>query len=68
PLVLVSQLRRRGFRVEKLTGNFLPAPKPIMREPLKRFILSPLGSLLPTLSEVLVVKARKRGGWLRPAT
>jgi len=58
--VLVSQLVHHGFNVEKLTGNFLPAPKPLVREVLKRLVLSPLGSLLPTLSDVIIVKARKR--------
>ncbi|MEM3512141.1 MAG: class I SAM-dependent methyltransferase [Candidatus Jordarchaeales archaeon] len=58
--VLLSQLSRHGFSVEKLTGNFLPAPKPLMREPFKRLVLSPLGNLLPTLSDVLIVKARKK--------
>lgn len=59
--VLRLQLKRHGFEVEKLTGNFLPAPGPLMREPFKRFLLSPLGSLMPTLSDVIIVKARKKG-------
>nr|MDO8061628.1 class I SAM-dependent methyltransferase [Candidatus Freyrarchaeum guaymaensis] len=58
--VLKSQLKRHGFTVEKIVGNFLGAPDCLLKDWLKRLILSPLGTLMPTLSEVLIVKARKR--------
>lgn len=50
---------RHGFTVEKLTGNFLSFPDPFQKKLLRKYILSPLGTVFPTLSENIIVKARK---------
>lgn len=57
--VLKGQLEKHGFKVEKLIGNFLSFPDPLPKKPIRKYILAPLGTLLPTLSENLIVKARK---------
>lgn len=56
---LREQLNRHGFKVEKVVGNFLSLPDPLPGKPIRKYILSPLGNFFPTLSENLIIKARK---------
>lgn len=57
--VLVKQLKRHNFFVERVMGNFLSFPDPFPTKPLRKYILNPLGTFFPTLSENIIVKARK---------
>jgi len=58
---LKKQLMKHGFVVERIIGNFLSFPDPFPKKPLRRYILSYLGTIFPTFSENIIVKARKRG-------
>jgi len=41
-------------------GNSFPDPFP--KKPLRRYVLNPLGTIFPSLSENIIVKARKLQG------
>lgn len=56
---LKTQLHTHGFVIEKLIGTFLSFPDPFPKKPIRSLILSRLGTHTPTLSENLIVKARK---------
>ncbi|MCS7366864.1 MAG: methyltransferase domain-containing protein [archaeon YNP-WB-062] len=56
---LKKQLMKHGFVIERIIGNFLSFPDPFPKKPLRRYILSHLGTIFPTLSENIIVKARK---------
>ena len=57
--VLEKQILLHCFIIEKITSNFLSFPDPFPGKPLRNTIFSYLGKLLPTLSENIIIKARK---------
>jgi SAM-dependent methyltransferase len=57
--VLKRQLIQHGFKVERVIGNFLSFPDPFPNKPIRKYILSPLGTRLPRFSENFIVKARR---------
>lgn len=57
--IMESQLNDSGFEIEKKIGNFLSFPDITKNKKIRRSILSFLGNYFPTLSENIIILAKK---------
>jgi len=57
--ILKNQLKVHGFKTVRIIGNFLSLPDPTPNKVIRTYILAPLGTVFPTLSENIIIKARK---------